>query len=96
MKNFHKNNPDYERDRRLVKEFNLTSSDYASLLRKQSGLCAICHQPDPRQIRLAVDHDHATGKVRGLLCYPCNLGLGCFHDNPEFLKKAISYLIVQS
>jgi hypothetical protein len=42
--------------------------------------------------RLSIDHDHNTGKVRGLLCSPCNIGLGGFKDNPHSLTKAIEYL----
>lgn len=60
----------------------------------QSGLCAICLTPlvqIPERLRHA-DHDHATGKPRGVLCGQCNNGLGSFRDNPESLKRAIKYL----
>jgi len=59
----------------------------------QSGLCAICQQPPAPESRgLAVDHDHATGAVRALLCQPCNLGLGFFADNPVALRAAADYI----
>ena len=63
----------------------------------QGYKCAICERPET-EIRnglvkhLAVDHDHATGKVRALLCAACNTGLGKFKDDPDVLKKAIAYL----
>lgn len=52
------------------------------------GKCGICRN----RRKLIVDHDHKTGKVRGLLCSACNSGIGCFKDNPKYLKKAIAYL----
>lgn len=71
---------------------------YESMFAQQNGLCAICHQPE-RAIgssgtvkRLAVDHDHKTGIVRGLLCQNCNLGIGYFKDTPRRLAHAIVYL----
>lgn len=56
----------------------------------QGGVCAICECPDKK--RLSVDHDHQTGKIRGLLCANCNLALGNFKDDPDRLAKAIVYL----
>lgn len=61
---------------------------------EQKGLCKICHQPpNGRWKRLAVDHDHLTGKVRGLLCHSCNAGLGHFKDSVDALRSAISYIV---
>lgn len=64
---------------------------------EQGGLCAICERPERTILRgkvrsLSVDHCHTTGLVRGLLCGPCNLGLGGLEDNIEFLMNAIIYL----
>ena len=64
---------------------------FISLARSQGNCCAICGAK-PKGRRLAVDHDHKTGKVRGLLCMFCNTGLGKFRDDPKLLKKAIGYL----
>ncbi len=66
--------------------------EYKVLLDMQDGTCAICNKPCELQTYLSVDHDHATGKVRGLLCKRCNLGIGYFLDDPELLTSAIEYL----
>jgi len=63
----------------------------------QNGVCAICSGGETVKTRgtlrrLAVDHDHETGKVRGLLCNRCNNGLGNFRDDPDLLREAIAYL----
>lgn len=60
--------------------YNLTEEQYQNLLNKQGNKCGICKQ----EVRLVVDHCHTTNKVRGLLCYPCNVGLGYY----ERLKKS--------
>jgi len=75
----------------LAKTYNLTIAQYDKMLRQQAGGCYICERP-PKTRRLAVDHNHKTGKVRGLLCWHCNSGLGKFKDNPELLIRAADYL----
>lgn len=63
------------------------------LFDKQEGRCAICSRHESEfNRRLAVDHCHATGAIRGLLCSPCNRGLGLFRDNQERLIKAAQYI----
>ena len=86
-------------NKRLKIRYGITLEDYQNLYNKQLGLCKICNNPEivrilkGRQIRsLAVDHCHDTGKVRGLLCYKCNVGLGSFNDDPKLLIRAINYL----
>ncbi len=77
---------------------NLTVEEFNKLNAAQKGKCAICGKPadenlqSGRTARLYVDHDHNTGKIRGLLCNACNRGLGFFRDNPNFLRSAIKYL----
>jgi hypothetical protein len=56
---------------------------------EQDGKCAVCHEV----AGLHVDHCHAKGSVRGLLCVRCNRGLGYFKDKPELLKRAAAYLV---
>lgn len=88
----------YSRAHNLARKFNLTPDDYDALLAKQGGVCAICAQvethkyPSGKPKDLAVDHDHITGKVRGLLCFNCNQGVGRFQNSPERLRCAAAYL----
>src|SRR6202034_3210108 len=74
--------------RYIEKTYGLTEEGYYALLDAQGGVCAICHGECRMGKRLAVDHDHATGRVRGLLCGPCNVGLGNFQDDVMRLKAA--------
>jgi len=73
-----------------LKKYGITKDDYLRMVEEQGGVCAICGKPD--SIRLAVDHCHTTGIVRGLLCSGCNTSLGKFNDDIEVLRKAIEYL----
>lgn len=78
---------------KLEKLYGITEEDYKTLLNKQNNCCAICKtdfKTLPR--RPDVDHCHTTGRVRGLLCWTCNGGLGQFYDDVELLEKAIEYL----
>jgi hypothetical protein len=82
----------------LRRAFGLTAEAYAALHASQGGVCAICARPerrkhrDGKQLSLAVDHDHETGAVRGLLCSACNVAIGQFEDRQERLRAAIDYL----
>jgi len=77
----------------LKNKYNITLEDYNSLFVKQNGCCLICgkHQSELKY-KLAVDHNHKTGEVRGLLCNHCNAGLGNFNDDKKLLLKASEYL----
>lgn len=75
--------------------YGITTEQYSELLESQGGGCAICDAPPPTETRkkfLVVDHDHETGKVRGLLCDTCNRGLGLLGDNIVYLCAAVDYL----
>jgi Fe-S oxidoreductase len=73
---------------RYEKLHGLSREQYEALLQKQEHKCAICAAKVP----LDVDHDHQTGKVRGLLCRRCNMGIGFFNDAPDRIAKAAAYL----
>jgi len=83
----------------LLKRRNLSSEEYSNLLIKQNEACAICgssvgHQTNRgKKASLAIDHDHSTGAVRGLLCNKCNRALGYFQDDVDIMRRAISYLL---
>ncbi len=88
----------FRREQNLEKKYGITYKEYVDLLESQSGVCCICQRPERLlgkggDIRpLNVDHCHATGKVRGLLCASCNLALGNLEDNIEYFENAIQYL----
>jgi len=77
-------------NRVYANKYKVSEETIAELLAK--GKCDICGSPSLTKPRHAIDHCHTTGKVRGLLCWPCNKGLGNFKDNPELIQKAIKYL----
>ena len=66
--------------------------EFDRLLVAQQGLCGICGEENRSGHRLAVDHDHTTGRVRGLLCHRCNTAIGLLRDDPALLRAAIEYL----
>lgn len=76
-----------------MKKYDITSEDYAALLAAQDGRCAICGDVMGGGRNENIDHDHADGHVRGLLCAHCNTGLGKFRDSPDRLRLAIQYLV---
>ena len=81
------------KNRNLIKNYGITLEDYNRMFGEQNGCCKICgkHQQDLKA-SLHVDHNHTTGKVRGLLCHHCNVGIGHFEDNIALLSNAIAYL----
>lgn len=81
-----------ERRRELKRKFNLTVDEYIKMSEAQNNCCAICNQPEKLKRKLAVDHCHKTGTVRGLLCFRCNVAIGKLNDDTELIKKAVTYL----
>ncbi len=73
-------------------KYGITAGQYADLYAFQGRVCALCLVANGKTKRLAVDHDHATGKVRGLLCGPCNQMLGQARDQIAFFERAADYL----
>lgn len=81
------------RSKHLENTYGITLLEYEKLWFMQSERCAICKtEKVGKHGTAAVDHDHETGEVRGLLCSRCNTGLGQFKDNITYLKNAIDYL----
>jgi hypothetical protein len=85
---------DKQSDRRLQRLYGITLEDYSRMLENQGGGCAICGSTvgDGKRRKLFVDHDHVTGKVRGIICNKCNFGIASFRDNPELMQNAIEYI----
>lgn len=85
---------EYSREWRLKRYYNLSTSEYEDILKRQNGVCAICKEESSSDNSnyLVVDHSHDSGKVRGLLCDRCNRAIGSLRDNPIILQNAISYL----
>lgn len=74
-------------------QYSITNGEYDALFAKQNGTCAICGVPSSQHKRsLHVDHNHKTGRIRGLLCVRCNMAIGCADDSIERLQKMIAYL----
>ena len=72
-----------------ARKYGLEPAEFFRLLHEAGGRCQVCGD---ETASLHVDHDHQTGKVRGLLCSHCNLGIGHFRDDPDRLRAAIAYL----
>ena len=81
---------DAKREQSLLRKFGINLAQYDEMLQRQNGVCAICLNP-PKKRNLAVDHDHRSGKIRGLLCYRCNYGLGWLGDNWEKIQRVYKY-----
>jgi len=79
-----------------AKKYGITKSEYMKILASQDGRCAVCRvelvTTGNRRDVAAVDHDHETGKVRGILCLLCNAALGLVRDDPETIKGLLRYL----
>lgn len=86
-------NPKRTRELQLLNKYGITLDIYHSILRSQGGRCAVCSTEQcVTGKNFAVDHDHNTGNVRGLLCQRCNTGIGKFRDDPEILSNALAYV----
>lgn len=90
-------NPDGQRSARYKVRFGITAADYDAKLASQGGVCAICGRPETKRnqsglMSLAVDHNHTTGQVRGLLCYRCNTTLGGLDEDTAIMRAMIDYL----
>lgn len=98
-KKLRKENPDFFKNQKLRNGFGITIEQYKEMLRKQNNVCAICNHPERiidrrlnRPRSLAVDHDHKTKKVRGLLCMGCNQGLGNIRESHQTALRMAKYI----
>ena len=81
------------RARHLASKFGITEAQYAELLESQGGSCFICGKtPEEEGKNLAVDHDHKTGEIRGVLCGHCNHRIVGRHRDPDLLRRVAEYL----
>ncbi|SRR6266851_2084974 len=87
----YRKDPIYYRDNLLRRKYGMTPDELLAILATQNFQCAICRDPIDEFTR-RVDHDHASGAVRGLLCHHCNVALGHLKDSAEIIRKAASYL----
>jgi hypothetical protein len=99
LKRWRHENPEDARKRaraaRIRMDYGMSTLEFQAMVEAQENCCKICDKefhPDGGYAGPYVDHNHSTGKVRELLCFECNSGLGRFKDNPELLKRAASYL----
>jgi predicted nucleic-acid-binding Zn-ribbon protein len=94
VKVYHKNNRAKVTKQQLIshrrREYGLTEEEYNNMVLSQNNMCAICNKPSERTLH--IDHDHVTGRVRGLLCSNCNLGIGLLQEDLVVLNRAIEYL----
>ncbi len=97
-KKWSRDNPEEAREKSrkasYKKDYGITIRDYNEMFLQQAGKCAICGttKPTAKKSHFAVDHDHTTGNVRGLLCHHCNAGIGYLKDDIKLLANAIQYL----
>lgn len=84
----------YIRKYQLKSKYGITSEEFLRLEERQGGICAICFEP-PKSRRLSVDHDHITGRVRGLLCTRCNLAVSAIDDFSHWYSQVRRYLQIR-
>ena len=78
------------RSKHLKSKFKMTVEEYDVMFENQNCVCKICRLPSKK--KLSIDHNHTTGKIRGLLCFTCNMGIGYFKDSEKLLKSASKYI----
>lgn len=101
VKSYRAANPDkvkkWNKTAKVKLFYGLTLEKYEELEKLQNGLCAVCGLSNSqklynRSVSLHIDHNHETGKIRGLLCHKCNTALGLANDDPTILRKLVDYL----
>ena len=85
-------NPKRQADACRKSKFGIKPEQYQQLLDSQNGVCAICREKDRSGRALAVDHNHATNHIRGLLCQSCNTAIGLLRDDADLIQRAMDYI----
>tara|TARA_R110000772_G_scaffold2311_11_gene8024 strand:- start:5908 stop:6441 length:534 start_codon:yes stop_codon:yes gene_type:complete len=93
-KDYYKNNKDKYRDSTLKRTYGISLAEYNDMLKAQDNTCAICDGTSKKNLH--VDHDHATGEVRGLLCHGCNTALGLLNESKDTMRKMVNYICQRS
>jgi hypothetical protein len=83
---------EYQRSRSLIIKYGITAREYDAILAKQRGVCFICSEP-PKKSRLAVEHRHGDGLLRGLVCWQCNKAIAYIRDNPDRAARLLEFLM---
>lgn len=101
QKRYKESHPNYRTFKDIKRNFGIDVSEYFKILNSQNGVCLICNRPERRKLfgkitRLAIDHNHKTGKVRGLLCSNCNRALGLLEENLVFIDQMKKYILKNS
>jgi hypothetical protein len=95
-RDYTKRNPEANRLRarrsRVKAKYGITWQERDQMIAEQGGKCAICQEPFTSTKTTHIDHCHGSKGVRGILCWPCNIGLGNYRDNPDRLRAAADYL----
>lgn len=86
--------PKYNRDKNLLSKYGISLTDWNTLFLSQGSKCAICHSTEPRGRNWHTDHNHSSGKIRGILCGPCNSGIGKLQEDWRLFLKSAAYCLV--
>jgi len=82
---------EYQRSRGLIIKYGITAREYDAILKRQGGVCYICERP-PGETRLAVEHRHGDGMLRGLVCWNCNKAIAYLRDQPRRAERLLEFL----
>ncbi len=93
IRDYHRQNRQKIRETTLKRRYDITIASYNKMFQEQNGRCGICgrHQSGLKR-NLCVDHNHESGRIRGLLCHRCNTAIGMLEDDTKILQKATKYL----
>lgn len=84
------------KDYQLRVTYGITLAEFLAMYEAQGSACALCRKPVPVERNRHVDHCHDSGRIRGILCFDCNKGLGLLGDSPESIRRALDYVAAQA